>query len=113
LHGTGTIKNDAMEAKAVSALCGSEVSVGSTKRFTGHTLGAAGAIEAGLCWLLLSELNHDKRLPVNKNNGENDATLNKIKLSKGGAVKDINMCLSNSFAFGGSNISLVIGKSIE
>lgn len=112
LHGTGTPKNDDMEAKAVSAFCKLAVSAGSTKRFTGHTLGAAGSIEAGLTWLLLSDLNTEKRIPDNKNNGEIDPTLSHFKVSSGEKLDDLSMCLSNSFAFGGSNISLVLGKRV-
>jgi 3-oxoacyl-[acyl-carrier-protein] synthase-1 len=51
LHGTGTLQNDAMESRVIHALFGAGVAVSSTKPFTGHALGAAGAIEAGLCWL--------------------------------------------------------------
>ena len=51
LHGTGTPKNDEMEAKAMFNACGSDVLCGSSKGMTGHTLGAAGALEAGICWI--------------------------------------------------------------
>ncbi|WP_114325580.1 beta-ketoacyl-ACP synthase [Candidatus Colwellia aromaticivorans] len=113
LHGTGTPKNDDMEAKAVSAFCQHEVLAGSTKRFTGHTLGAAGAIEAGLTWLLLSKENTKRLIPENKNNGNIDPTLNSFNVSSGESVDSLSMCLSNSFAFGGSNISLILGTSFE
>jgi 3-oxoacyl-[acyl-carrier-protein] synthase-1 len=113
LHGTGTPKNDDMEAKAVSAFCQQEVLAGSTKRFTGHTLGAAGAIEAGLTWLLLSKENTKRLIPENKNNGNIDPTLNSFKVSSGETVDSLSLCLSNSFAFGGSNISLILGTSFE
>jgi len=113
LHGTGTPKNDDMEAKAVSEFCQQEVLAGSTKRFTGHTLGAAGAIEAGLTWLLLSKENTKRLIPENKNNGNIDPTLNNFKVSSGETVDSLSLCLSNSFAFGGSNISLILGTSFE
>nr|WP_040357323.1 beta-ketoacyl-ACP synthase [Colwellia piezophila] len=112
LHGTGTPKNDDMEAKAVAAFCQQSVSAGSTKRFTGHTLGAAGAIEAGLTWLLLSDLNTNLLIPANKNNGDIDPTLSKFKVSSGEKLDNLSLCLSNSFAFGGSNISLILGKRV-
>ena len=63
LHGTATIQNDAMEARVVHALFGDRVSVSSTKPFTGHALGAAGAIEAGLCWLAMQDDNPTGKLP--------------------------------------------------
>jgi len=113
LHGTGTPKNDDMEAKAVSAFCQQAVLAGSTKRFTGHTLGAAGAIEAGLIWLLLSKYNTKKCIPENKNDGDIDPTLNCFNVSSGESVDNLSLCLSNSFAFGGSNISLILGTSFE
>ena len=55
LHGTGTPQNDAMESRVIHALFGGAVPVSSTKPFTGHALGAAGAIEAGLCWLAMQD----------------------------------------------------------
>jgi len=117
LHGTGTPKNDDMEAKAMFNACGSEVLCSSTKGMTGHTLGAAGALEAGFCWLLLhDEYNPEHKVPVNVSDGEVDNSLAQINLvgAKTNAARTANnklqTCMSNSFAFGGNNISLVIGK---
>src|SRR5258705_3349056 len=53
LHGTATVQNDAMEARVVYRLFGDRVTVSSTKPFTGHALGAAGAIEAGPFWVAM------------------------------------------------------------
>ncbi|WP_199609010.1 beta-ketoacyl-ACP synthase [Flocculibacter collagenilyticus] len=111
LHGTGTIKNDDMEAKAIYRLFGQRVPVSSTKRFTGHTLGAAGAIEAGLTWLLLSTLNKDNAIPVNKCDLSRDKSLSPINLSQGQKLDKLVYCMTNSFAFGGNNISLLLGKT--
>lgn len=108
-HGTATPKNDEMEAKAIHQL-GFSASVSSTKALTGHTLGAAGAIEAGLCWLLLSDLNVANKLPQNHPSATLDPTLSAITLVAKGTQKAINTCLSNSFAFGGNNLTLVLGK---
>ncbi|MGB1263393.1 MAG: beta-ketoacyl-ACP synthase [Cognaticolwellia sp.] len=113
LHGTGTVKNDAMEAIAMSEICGADVLCSSTKHLTGHTLGAAGALELGLCWLLLSDDNIDHRLPANCHSGTRDETMPLIKLSQGETVTKMQYCLSNSFAFGGNNFSAVIGKKYE
>jgi len=113
LHGTGTPKNDDMEAKVVSEFCQQAVLAGSTKRFTGHTLGAAGAIEAGLIWLLLSKENTKRLIPENKNDGNIDPSLSSFNVSSGETVAGLSLCLSNSFAFGGSNISLILGTSFE
>jgi 3-oxoacyl-[acyl-carrier-protein] synthase-1 len=76
-HGTATPQNDAMETLAIEAVLGPGADFRSTKSLSGHTLGAAGALEAAFCWLLLSE-----EKPV---------------------------LMSNSFGFGGSNASLILG----
>jgi 3-oxoacyl-[acyl-carrier-protein] synthase-1 len=111
LHGTGTRQNDAMEAKAVAKLFGVSVPCSSTKAVTGHCLGAAGAIEAGLCWLLLSGLNPEWRLPPQCWDGVRDPdlpALNWVGLENRYS-KPLQYCISNSFAFGGNNVCLAIG----
>lgn len=86
LHGTGTLANDAMEMKAVRRVFGESLRGGdagnplvveSTKSRTGHCLGAAGAVEAAICWRKIRD----------------------------GVVR---RALSNSFAFGGSNASVIL-----
>jgi 3-oxoacyl-[acyl-carrier-protein] synthase-1 len=108
-HGTATPKNDEMEASAIHQL-GFTAPVSSTKALTGHTLGAAGALEAGICWLLLSDLNKNNKLPQNHPSAKLDPALCKVNLVEKGAITTINTCLSNSFAFGGNNLTLVLGK---
>ena len=61
-HGTATLLNDAMEAMTLSRVGASGVPLSSSKALTGHTLGAAGALEAALCWLMLSEHNVEQAL---------------------------------------------------
>lgn len=113
LHGTGTVKNDEMEALAMSSVCGEQVYCSSTKHLTGHTLGAAGALELGLCWLLLSDDNINKQIPANCRGGDIDEKMPPIKLSQGEKLTKLQYCLSNSFAFGGNNFSAIIGKNYE
>jgi 3-oxoacyl-[acyl-carrier-protein] synthase-1 len=113
LHGTGTIKNDDMEAKAMHKACGENVLCGSTKRLTGHTLGAAGALEVGICWLLLSKYNPQNFVPANISDNEIDDTLPPLNFSQGVKVDSLHTCMSNSFAFGGNNFSMVLGKADE
>ncbi|MGZ4960458.1 MAG: beta-ketoacyl synthase N-terminal-like domain-containing protein, partial [Methylomonas sp.] len=111
LHGTATPQNDAMESRAVGRLFGGNTPCGSSKPVTGHCLGAAGAIEAGLCWLLLSELNLEKQLPPHLWDGEADPELEPldfVPLANDGP-NSLQYCLSNSFSFGGNNVSLLIG----
>lgn len=113
LHGTATQQNDAMESLAVGRLFGGNMPCGSSKPVTGHCLGAAGAIEAGLCWLLLSEMNRGKRLPPHLWDGEADPEmppLGFVPLENPGS-NSLQYCLSNSFSFGGNNVSLLIGHS--
>lgn len=114
LHGTATALNDAMESKAVATLFGTKTPCSSTKALTGHTLGAAGAIEAAFLWLVLSSrFNQERHLPPQLWDGAQDPTLAPIHLVALGtqyAAAPRTAMLTNSFAFGGSNCSLVLGR---
>ena len=111
MHGTATIQNDAMESRVIFDLFGSDVLVSSTKAFTGHALGAAAAIEAALCWLSMQEDNPLGLVPPHLWDGEFDPALPQLNLSKKGTAlgRPLQYVLSNSFAFGGSNASLILG----
>ncbi len=110
LHGTATPKNDAMESLAVFDLFG-DVPCSSTKPLTGHTLGAAGATEIGFCYLLL-EKTGDVRLPPHIWDGQTDPNIPKLNLVSDQTlhVKPGTAMLSNSFAFGGNNASVILGR---
>ncbi|WP_256078956.1 beta-ketoacyl-ACP synthase [Massilia sp. YIM B04103] len=112
LHGTATPQNDAMEAGVVAGLFGAAVPVSSTKPLTGHTLGAAAAIEAALCWLLMQDDNPQGHLPPQLWDGEADPALPALNVAAPGASlgRPLRRVLSNSFAFGGSNAALVLGR---
>lgn len=112
LHGTATLQNDAMEARIVHQIFGDSVPASSTKSMTGHTLGAAGAIEAALCWLCL-EQNPENILPVNWFDGETDTSLPNIQLVQPGqkAARPMQYIVSQSFAFGGSNAAICLGRA--
>ena len=106
LHGTATPSNDAAEGKAVVALFGDRVPCSSTKGATGHTLGAAGGLEAIIGALALQQgflpggvntLNIDPSIPIQYLNANRDAAPQRV--------------LSNSFGFGGTNCSLVLGRA--
>jgi 3-oxoacyl-[acyl-carrier-protein] synthase-1 len=106
LHGTGTPGNDAAEALAVQAVFGSELPCSSTKGFTGHTLGAAGGVEAAISMLALQHgfmpaglnvLTPDPALPVHYLREQRPQALRVVA--------------SNSFGFGGSNACLVFGAA--
>ena len=107
-HGTSTPLGDIIEAKAIAEIFkGREnLSVSSTKSMTGHLLGAAGAIEAIFCLLAM----RDSIVPptINLNDPDNefdlDLTPNKSK------HKEVNFSMSNSFGFGGTNVSLIFKK---
>lgn len=109
LHGTATPQNDAMESRAVAAVLGLEVPTSSTKPLTGHTLGAAGALEAALCWLSLTD--DAGRLPPHWFDGERDLELPQVRLATAGERAHARAMLSNSFAFGGSNAALAFVRS--
>ena len=112
MHGTATPLNDAMESKAVQHVFGNTVAVSSTKGMTGHALGASAALELGLCWLLLTEDDEQGYLLPNINDDELDETLPKLNYIQQGQKlgRRINHCQSNSFAFGGNNISIVVAR---
>ena len=112
LHGTATVQNDAMESRAVAALFGLDVAVSSTKPLTGHTLGAAGAVEAAVCWLAMQDDNPDGCLPPQLWDGAQDPALPVLNVAAPGARlgRPIRYALSNSFAFGGSNAALLFGR---
>jgi len=113
LHGTATLQNDAMESQAIHQLFGAATPVSSTKSLTGHTLGAASAIEAGLCWLSMQDDNPDGVLPPHLWDGQADPALPALNLVKRGDAlgRPLRYVLSNSFAFGGSNAALIFGRS--
>ena len=111
LHGTATPQNDAMESRAVADTVGLEVPVSSTKPLTGHTLGAAGALEAALSYLTLVD-NPQGRLPPHWWDGERDEALPPLRvvLPEGALGQPPRAVLSNSFAFGGNNAALVFAR---
>ncbi|MBR6454455.1 MAG: beta-ketoacyl synthase, partial [Fibrobacter sp.] len=128
LHGTGTELNDAMESRAVNRLFGesnhADVPVSSTKSLTGHTLGAAGALELAFCCLAMTgsrESGADKNcsrervflLPAHLFDGVVDPNLPPVHLIKPGETsKKLKYCMSNSFAFGGCNVSLIVENGL-
>jgi 3-oxoacyl-[acyl-carrier-protein] synthase-1 len=101
-HGTGTPSNDEAEACAVAAVLGSEVPGSSSKGATGHTLGAAGALEAVICALALR---HDF-MPGGVNTTAADPAL-KVNYLRENRPQRLRHVMSNSFGFGGSNCSLI------
>jgi 3-oxoacyl-[acyl-carrier-protein] synthase-1 len=113
LHGTATQHNDAMESKVAHHLFPHAPLCSSTKALTGHTLGAAGATETGICWLLLSDLNSKRLAAPQIWDQQADPELPALNLAKPGDTlpegKQLN-CLSNSFAFGGSNAAVIISR---
>jgi 3-oxoacyl-[acyl-carrier-protein] synthase I len=112
LHGTGTPHNDAMEAIAVHTVLGAQTLVSSTKPFSGHTLAAAGAIEAAFLWLTLVD-NPKGQLPPHWWDKQADPKLQPLALVAPGQAlgRAMRYAMSNSFAFGGSNASVLLGAS--
>jgi 3-oxoacyl-[acyl-carrier-protein] synthase-1 len=111
LHGTATPKNDEMESEVMARVFGLDVPCSSTKSLTGHSLGAAGAQELGLCWLLLGDGNGARRLPAHGWDGVRDPRLPPINLVGANARFERELFLSSSFAFGGSNAAIAIGRA--
>ncbi len=109
LHGTGTAKNDAMECAAIARIFAAPPPCSSTKPLVGHTLGAAGAMEAGFLWLALHHASGG-RLPLIPHafDGALDPELAPVPLVAVGAEAPLGPVMSNSFGFGGNNCSLVL-----
>ena len=105
LHGTGTPSNDAAEAQAVGSLFGADTPCSSTKAATGHTLGAAGALEAVICLLVLRH----GVLPAGLNLSELDPQCPINYLTHSHHASPLT-AMSNSFGFGGVNCSLLFGR---
>ncbi len=103
-HGTGTEVNDLSEGKAIMQVFGSAIpNVSSTKSFTGHTLAAAGAVEAVISILCLRH----KFIPANLNYSNPIAELSFVPVRECLQNMDVNSVMSNSFGFGGNNTSLI------
>ena len=108
-HGTSTPYNDRIETVAIKNALGVEakkVAISSTKSQTGHTLGAAGAIEAAVCALALER----GRIPGTINLEESDPECDLDYVADGPRDLGIEVALSNSFGFGGQNACLVLTK---
>jgi len=105
LHGTGTQSNDSAESKAVAKLFGNKIWCSSTKGWTGHTLGAAGIVEASF-GLLSMKHNY---IPESIHLETPDPDM-QIALARTPIKQTVRRILSNSFGFGGSNCSIVLGK---
>ena len=103
LHGTGTRANDSTEGKICGELMRGPTVASATKGWTGHTLGAAGIVEAVLSMNALKT----GFLPGTQNTREPEAPFNILLESES---RDIHTCLSNSFGFGGNNCSVVFGR---
>ncbi|MGH8706679.1 MAG: beta-ketoacyl-[acyl-carrier-protein] synthase family protein [Burkholderiales bacterium] len=106
LHGTATPSNDAAEDRAVTDLLGARTPCSSTKGATGHTLGAAGAVEALVAALALRH----GFIPAGANTLEPDPALRAHYVLQSRAAP-LERVLSNSFGFGGTNCSLVLGRA--
>lgn len=104
LHGTATPSNDGAEDPAVASVFGTSVPASSTKGTTGHTLGAAGGVEAAISLLAI----HHGLMPAGLNVRERDPAL-KLNYLLENREAPVRHVLSNSFGFGGSNASLVLG----
>ena len=109
LHGTGTPGNDAAEDRAVCAVFGTTLPCSSTKGHTGHTLGAAGGVEASIAMLALQH----GLMPAGLNLQQPDPALrsNYLRETREIGERALRVVASNSFGFGGSNACLVFGKA--
>ena len=107
LHGTGTRANDAMEDRAVHHLFGDAVPCSSTKGWTGHTLGASGAVEAVIAAICVE----DGLVPGCLDVEAPDREFRSQVAAGSNRAATLRRVLSNSFGFGGSNCALVLGRA--
>ena len=105
-HGTGTLLNDSAETKAIVAAAGSGIPVSSSKSYFGHTLGASGAVEAAVTVLALVHQLAPPTLRLDTAAG--DCTLDYIPHTP--RPMPMNNALSNTFGFGGSNVSILFRR---
>ncbi|MGW2562301.1 beta-ketoacyl-[acyl-carrier-protein] synthase family protein [Streptomyces sp. NPDC001514] len=104
-HGTSTPLNDATEASAIARLGSKSVAVTSTKGVTGHTLGAAGAVEAAYTVLSIAR----QTIPPTANLVQRDPSIQVDIVSRAPRAVALDHALSNSAGFGGHNVSLLFG----
>jgi 3-oxoacyl-[acyl-carrier-protein] synthase-1 len=109
LHGTATRANDQVEASAIKQVLGDQVPCSSVKHLMGHTLGAAGACEAAVSWLILTR--GLELPPQDFSRSPLDPTLPDFGLLQAARTLDRPVIMSNAFAFGGNNTSLILGAS--
>jgi 3-oxoacyl-[acyl-carrier-protein] synthase II len=108
-HGTSTPANDLNETKAIKAVFGDsakEINVSSTKSATGHMLGAAGAVEFIVCIHVVRECTIPPTINYETPDPELDLNYTPNKLAK----RDVHAALSNSFGFGGHNVSIAVKR---
>jgi 3-oxoacyl-[acyl-carrier-protein] synthase-1 len=106
LHGTGTPSNDRSESQAVTGIFGPTTPCSSTKGATGHTLGAAGALEAMICALSIK----NGLMPGGVHTTRIDPALTALYIKENRRAP-VRRVLSNSFGFGGTNCSLIFGAA--
>ena len=106
-HGTGTTLNDSAETKAIIAALGMGVPVSSSKSYFGHTLGASGAVEAVVSVLALQHQTAPPTLRLHERAA--DCTLDYIPNTP--RAMPMQNILSNTFGFGGSNVSLLFRRA--
>ncbi len=108
-HGTSTYYNDKLETQAIKQVLGDhayKIPVSSTKSMTGHMLGAAGAIEAAVCLLAMKE----GKIPPTINYEVPDPECDLDYVPNQARDAEVEFSLSNSFGFGGHNVSLIFKK---
>jgi len=111
-HGTATPSNDAMETKAIKEVFGTDarrIPVSSTKAMTGHTLGASGALAAIVSMIAIRE----GFIPPTIHHDTPDPECDLDYVATGARPAELNVILSNAFAFGGNNTSVILGRYSE
>jgi 3-oxoacyl-[acyl-carrier-protein] synthase II len=111
-HGTATPTNDAMETRAIKEVFGKRayrIPVSATKSMTGHTLGASGALAAVVSLLAIRE----GFIPPTIHHHDADPECDLDYVTTGARPADVNVVLTNAFAFGGNNTTVIFGRYTE
>jgi 3-oxoacyl-[acyl-carrier-protein] synthase II len=106
-HGTATIRGDIEESVAVFKLFGQRTPISSLKSYMGHTMGACGALEA---WMTIGMMNTDYFFPTINLDEVDPACADLDYIQGGGRILDCEYVMSNNFAFGGINTSLIFRR---
>jgi 3-oxoacyl-[acyl-carrier-protein] synthase II len=106
-HGTATDRGDIAESQATHGVFGDDMPISALKSYTGHTLGACGALES---WVAIEMMNHGWFMPTINLNKVDERCASLDYITGAGRELDVEYVMNNNFAFGGINTSLIFKR---